>query len=144
MRWDRALSVYLVHPAQRAMTTGRPRGLPILMYHSIAESERGRLAYYNVNTSATVFEKQMRYLQEHGYRTILVSEAVQLLSKHQWPEAPTVVISFDDGYRNFYTHAFAILQEYGFTATMFLPTNYIRSVGTSFQGVESMTWNEVR
>ena len=32
----------------------------------------------------------------------------------------SVVITFDDGYHNFYTDAFLVLNRYGFTATMFL------------------------
>ncbi|HDZ00151.1 MAG TPA: polysaccharide deacetylase family protein [Nitrospirae bacterium] len=32
------------------------------------------------------------------------------------------VLTFDDGFRNFYTQAFPILQKYGFGATVFLPT----------------------
>ena len=37
-----------------------------------------------------------------------------------------VCVTFDDGYRDFYTEAFPVLQNHGFTATVFLPTAFIR------------------
>ena len=36
-----------------------------------------------------------------------------------------IVLTFDDGFRNFYTEAFPVLQQHGFTATVFLPTAFI-------------------
>jgi peptidoglycan/xylan/chitin deacetylase (PgdA/CDA1 family) len=144
MRLDRALSVYVFHPAQRAVPARSHGALPILMYHGISdESERGS-AYYKVNTGPAVFERQMRFLKERGYSTIALSEAVRLLNRRESPGLRRVVISFDDGYRNFYTHAFPILQKFGFTATMFLPTGYIGENRASFKGIECMTWDEVR
>jgi peptidoglycan/xylan/chitin deacetylase (PgdA/CDA1 family) len=37
----------------------------------------------------------------------------------------TAVLTFDDGFRDFYTTAWPILREFGFTATMYLPTAFI-------------------
>jgi peptidoglycan/xylan/chitin deacetylase (PgdA/CDA1 family) len=144
MRIDRALSVYLFHPAQRAVPARSQGALPILMYHGISdEPERGS-AYFKVNTAPAMFERQMRFLKERGYETMALSEAVRLLSRRESPGPKRVVITFDDGYRNFYTGAFAVLQKYGFTATMFLPTAYIGAQRNSFKGIECMTWDEVR
>ena len=36
-----------------------------------------------------------------------------------------VVLTFDDGFRDFYTAAWPVLREHDFTATMFLPTGFI-------------------
>jgi peptidoglycan/xylan/chitin deacetylase (PgdA/CDA1 family) len=36
-----------------------------------------------------------------------------------------VVLTFDDGFLDFYTEAFPVLRGFGFTATMFLPTGFI-------------------
>lgn len=38
-----------------------------------------------------------------------------------------VVLTFDDGYQDFYAHAWPILSDFGFTATVFLPTGLINS-----------------
>lgn len=144
MRVDRALSVYLFHPAQRAVPARNANALPILMYHGISDEAELSSAYYKVNTSPAVFDRQMAFLKERGYQTIALNEAVRLLNRRESVGAKRVVISFDDGYRNFYTHAFPILQKYGFSATMFLPTAYISTTRASFKGMECMTWDEVR
>jgi peptidoglycan/xylan/chitin deacetylase (PgdA/CDA1 family) len=55
-----------------------------------------------------------------------------------------VVITFDDGYRDFYHQAFPILNQFGFSATVFLPTAYIAENPASFKGTNCLTWTEVR
>ncbi|MDB6057549.1 MAG: hypothetical protein JWO95_1393, partial [Verrucomicrobiales bacterium] len=67
MRLDRALSIYVFHPARRAVPSGSSRALPILMYHGITDERERGSAYYKVNTAPAVFERQMRFLKENGY-----------------------------------------------------------------------------
>jgi peptidoglycan/xylan/chitin deacetylase (PgdA/CDA1 family) len=56
----------------------------------------------------------------------------------------TVVLTFDDGLRDFYTSAFPILQGHGQTASVFLPTAFIGDQPGHFKGQECMTWSEAR
>jgi peptidoglycan/xylan/chitin deacetylase (PgdA/CDA1 family) len=55
----------------------------------------------------------------------------------------SVVITFDDGFRNVFTEALPILQKHGFTATVFLPTAFIGNPRRSFKDRECLTWDEV-
>jgi peptidoglycan/xylan/chitin deacetylase (PgdA/CDA1 family) len=55
-----------------------------------------------------------------------------------------VVLTFDDGYLDFYTQAFPVLRQYGFTATVFLPTDYIDSSKPGLKGKYHLTWDLVR
>jgi len=55
-----------------------------------------------------------------------------------------VVITFDDGYLDFYTHAFPLLRNYSYSATVFLPTAFINNKRSSFKQKHCMTWDEVR
>jgi peptidoglycan/xylan/chitin deacetylase (PgdA/CDA1 family) len=56
-----------------------------------------------------------------------------------------VVLTFDDGYRDFYSEAFPILRKFGFPATVFLPTQFIHpDRNIPFKRGVCMTWQEVR
>lgn len=119
--------------------------VPILMYHSISDS-RGQNGhpYFHTGTSSCVFEQQMKFLHENNYSAINLDEVVKYVESGGLPTGKPVVITFDDGFQDFYTIAFPILQRYGFAATVFLPTGYIHRRAQSFRGKECLTWNQVR
>src|ERR1700731_4293170 len=124
LRIDRLTTLYVVDPILRRTSAGKP-SISILMYHSIAdEDEVGVRPYYRTATTPAVFAAQMGSLHQAGFSVIGLGEAVRRCSE---PDAlnRSVVITFDDGFRNFYTNAFTVLNRYGFTTTMFLPTAHI-------------------
>lgn len=55
-----------------------------------------------------------------------------------------VVVTFDDGYADFYSAAYPILSEYGFKATVFLVSGHTGDQRLQFKGKECLTWSEVR
>ena len=64
-------------------------------------------------------------------------------------ERRPVVLTFDDGFRDFYTAAVPTLRKFGFRATMFLPTEFVGHGDSaftrhSFRSRECLTWDEVR
>jgi peptidoglycan/xylan/chitin deacetylase (PgdA/CDA1 family) len=142
LRIDRLTTLYIVDPILRRTSSGKP-SFSILMYHSIAdEDEAGVHPYYRTATAPTVFAAQMESLHHAGFAVIGLAEAIRRCSE---PKAlKSVVITFDDGFRNFYTNAFPVLNQYGFTATMFLPTAHIGESQLSFKGKECLSWSEVR
>jgi len=58
----------------------------------------------------------------------------------------TFVLTFDDGYEDFFTNAYPILRRYRFTATVFLVTDFIggRSKWEGEKGSPMLTWEEIR
>lgn len=144
IRLDRIATLYFVRPLRQLVRSEAP-GLPILMYHSISAGiEAGRSAYYRTCTDPSVFAAQMAFLARSGYRTIGLGEAANRIDCAA-PEAKhPVVLTFDDGYQDFYTNAFPILSRYGYSATVFLPTAYIGHVSQGFNGTECLTWSQVR
>jgi len=52
-------------------------------------------------------------------------------------------LTFDDGFRDFHTAAFPVLQRHGFSATMYLPTAFIGDSRKEFNSREYLTWGEV-
>jgi peptidoglycan/xylan/chitin deacetylase (PgdA/CDA1 family) len=143
LRLDRLATLYFASPLMRHASGADP-SIPVLMYHSVSgEDESGVRAYYRTCTLPHVFAKQMAHLHERGYSTCSLTQALDhLRSGVQLPTKP-VVITFDDGYSDFHRHAFPILNRYGFTATVFLPTAYISDRRKRFKGRDCLTWAEV-
>ena len=172
MRLDRSITLNLVQPLRRTLNVLRPlnsypptlhyRALPILMYHSISDDpETGVSPYYRTATSPAVFRQHMTLLKSEGYQGVDLSTGLAWLKSsalrtetlnpqsstdNSHPPNRPVVLTFDDGFHDFYTSGFPILQKFGFTATMFLPTAFISNSGVrrSFRGKECLTWDEIR
>ena len=145
----------LLNRIKRALKTGlililyllgslyRSKGIPVLLYHSIDDS--GSL----LSISPNLFRKQMTYLKKRGYQTISLDSLCDILDSDQPLPSNTVIITFDDGYRNLHTAALPILAEHGYTATVFLVTGCVGGqidwVKTSDVPALSMaTWDQIR
>ena len=97
--------------------------IPVLMYHRIADDGPAGLAPYR--TSPVDFDAQLRLLRRHGYYTLSVAGLdAHLRSRRPVPGRP-VVITFDDAYADFATHAFPILESNDFTADVFVVTGKV-------------------
>jgi len=97
------------------------RRIPILAYHKIDALKELGITCILPGT----FEKQMRFLAQNGYKSISPEHLVaSITGEAKLPEKP-VLLTFDDGYENFYTHAYPILKKYGYTALIFMLAGYI-------------------
>ena len=143
MRLDRTLSVRLGRQMSRIANWGNLHGIPILMYHSIRNQAGTAHPYYETSTAPAVFATHLEFLSSNGYSAICIEEALQSLSARQ-SAANCVVITFDDGFRDFYSAAYPILREFGFVATVFLVTGLINDERSQWKGSDLMTWAEVR
>ena len=144
MRLDRFITLHVARPLLRWRRPTEAR-LPILMYHSISNDlENGRSGYYKVCTAPARFAEQMNWLAENGYEGVTLGTGLARLNSPQPGNGrKPVAITFDDGFRDFYTEAFPILQGHHFQATMYLPTAFIADEPQSFQSRDCMTWSEV-
>jgi peptidoglycan/xylan/chitin deacetylase (PgdA/CDA1 family) len=113
------------------------------MYHSIQDGASDRRPYFDINTSPGRFAQQMRFLREQGYRAVHLEEAWKLLAKDHW-DSRYVVLTFDDGYRDFLTTAYPIMAEVGYTAALFVPSGLIQDERAHFLQRECLTWGEIR
>lgn len=137
--WDRWITLALVDPLQRLGLYRPAPGVPILMYHSISdELEPGVPPYYRLNTSPRRFREQMLWLQREGWRVVPLVDAVAQAGSG----CRLVALTFDDGYEDFLTHAWPVLAELGYPATVFVATGLIDS-GRGFRGKPCLTWHEI-
>lgn len=156
---------------------GTPLGpsVPVLAYHKI----NGGFELGVNSISPEIFDRQMRFLAEHGYTAITVDRFIQAIDtfsrqkrnsdghsfsssqssrdstsrlkledNNRTPYPPSrevsayeqqeefnlaprsIMITFDDGYEDFYTSAQPILTKYGLTATVFVLAGYIGKLNT--------------
>jgi glycosyltransferase involved in cell wall biosynthesis/peptidoglycan/xylan/chitin deacetylase (PgdA/CDA1 family) len=100
---------------EQSITT---RSLPILMYHRVAPTGSDSLTRYRV--SPTMFEEQLKYLRDSGFYSASLHDWITAMLTRQPLPGRAIVITFDDGYSDFYQYAWPLLKKYGFTAIVFL------------------------
>lgn len=115
------------------------------MYHSISDDvEPGVLPYFRVATSPQRFAEHLEILGNHGWKGVSLEEGISVLAaKADAQPRKQVAITFDDGFRDFYATAWPLLRERGFTATMFLATDFIGAEQRLFKNRPCMTWREI-
>lgn len=90
----------------------------ILTYHSISDGDSP------LKISPAFFAEQMEWLAANDDIRVL-SLSLFLDERQLVPVRETVILTFDDGYADFYTHAAPILLKHKLRATVFLPTAYV-------------------
>ncbi len=118
--------------------------VPILMYHEIGEPPETNS---KMAVSPAAFAAHLAYLHNAGFKTITASAFSVALSEdtEKLPDQ-TVVLTFDDGYENFYSRVMPLLGQYGFTATVFVTTGWIQDAGTELIGEKPgkmLSWNQI-
>lgn len=96
---------------------------PIFSLHHISSAPTG--ASKNIASlylSPEEFEKILISLKDSGYKTVFVSEIVDLLVKGQKPPNDWVAITFDDGNIDFYNSAFPLLEKYNAKTSLYIMT----------------------
>jgi peptidoglycan/xylan/chitin deacetylase (PgdA/CDA1 family) len=115
------------------VTPGGYQIVPILTYHNLAEQAKGRLVL-----AAASFREQMHYLKTNGYRVVSLADFMEFSRLNRQLPQKAVVLTFDDGYRAFKDHAYPVLKEMGFTATLFIYTDWVGA------GRGSLSWTDLR
>jgi peptidoglycan/xylan/chitin deacetylase (PgdA/CDA1 family) len=131
------IGLFLAKPTRAA---GNSLRVPILIYHYIGGNPNpADTARYALSVTPDKFNAQMKYLAENGYTPITLNILYAIYNGTAQAPAKPIVLTFDDGYVDFYYNAFPILQSYGFHAVAFLPTGLI----DNYPGFH-MTWDQVR
>ena len=102
---------------------------PILMYHYIRGVDQGSDPLgYELSLAPELFEAQIAWLHEQGYRTLRMDAVARCLANGACPSR-AVALTFDDGYADAFTTALPVFQRYGFTATFYIISGMVGQPG---------------
>jgi peptidoglycan/xylan/chitin deacetylase (PgdA/CDA1 family) len=117
---------------------GRQVRVPILYYHYIGNNPNPEdKARYSLSIAPDKFEEEMDYLAKQGYTPITLDTMYAGLKGNASLPAKPVILTFDDGYIDFYLNAYPVLKRYNFHAVVFIPT------GLMDQGYY-LHWNQIK
>jgi peptidoglycan/xylan/chitin deacetylase (PgdA/CDA1 family) len=117
----------------RAQST---RGVPVLMYHKVDAPPPQNAVGLSLTLDPAQFEAQAAWLHDRRIATITAQALVEQLASGKAP-SHTIVLTFDDGYEDAYTHVFPILRKYGERASFYVSADLI---GTPHH----LSWKELR
>ncbi len=128
------------------LTPNGSQRVPILMYHSL--SDRARPRFRKFALAPALFAEQMAYLAQQRYTTLTVSQYVAVRTAGTALPESTVVLTFDDGFADFYTEALPVLQKYGFVSTLYVATAFVDGTSRFLQHEQEMarpmlTWDQL-
>jgi methionyl-tRNA formyltransferase/peptidoglycan/xylan/chitin deacetylase (PgdA/CDA1 family) len=136
--------VYAVPVTLRNWQHRRRGDYPVMiLYHHLVSDRPHRFG-----VSTAYFLRQVNYLLRH-YRVVSLSEAVELVRKGG-VKAPTVAVTFDDGYADNFVKLRAVTEETGLPIGYFISTEHI-SNGREFAHDQSFhepgfppnTWEQI-
>lgn len=112
--------------------------VPVLMYHEIGDVTASPSG---LAVAPEAFAGQLSYLHDAGFTAVTAGALAKVLAggAGALPERP-VVLTFDDGYRDFYSTALPLLKQYGHTATVFQTTGW---VDTQLEGRAMLNWSDL-
>lgn len=104
--------------------------IPIIMYHYVEYvQDAGDLIRKRLDVTPATFEEQLKALKKAHYETYYVKEIPAILDGTVHYSTQSAILSFDDGYEDFYTDVFPLLKKYHARATLYIIYDYIGRKG---------------
>lgn len=100
--------------------------VPILTYHYIrVNPDRFDRMGFALSVTPADFAAQMDWLAQNGYHPITTEDLHQYLRGARGLPSKPVILSFDDGYADFYTTALPILRSHDFKAVAYIVSGFV-------------------
>ncbi|MGH9791951.1 MAG: polysaccharide deacetylase family protein, partial [Candidatus Acidiferrales bacterium] len=116
----------------------------VILYHHLVSDRPHRMGI-----PTEEFLRHVRFLKCH-YRLVSLPAALEKLRSGRM-DSPTVVLTFDDGYRENFVNLRAVTEEENVSATLFICTNHVETghefdhdVRRGERGFLPMDWSQVR
>ncbi len=132
-----AVYLFWKYPSLRKTWYWLPRkGWVVVTYHHIDTREMSD-PQFPFTITPQMFEKHLLFLKQNGYTPISQEETIRTLQTGRSFVQKPVLLTFDDGHADNYTHLFPLLQKYQVPALIFLITDNIGTPGY-------LTWQQVQ
>ena len=106
--------------------------LTVLVYNNILNEEQLNETHFTNDDSlhstivvTSEFEKQMAFLANHNYTSLTAEEFYLFMQNKMTVPQNSILITFDDGFKNNLETAYPILKKYKFTAINFIDTGQV-------------------
>jgi peptidoglycan/xylan/chitin deacetylase (PgdA/CDA1 family) len=122
--------------------TSSGQGLSVLLYHRIGipKPETNHLA---LTVTPEKFRRHVRWLRWRGYTAITPTQWLEWCETKQPFPKKMVMFTFDDAYADNCTHAFPVLERYGFPCAVFVISGRVGGVA-SWDGLPLMTAQQIK
>ncbi len=112
--------------AARRLRAGGRRIL-ILSYHRVVDDFTGEVqrSIPGLLISRETFRRHLLDLHGAGYEIVSLEDGLHVISGERAAKRDICVITFDDGYRDVYRHAFPLLRDMGLPATIYVPSGFV-------------------
>lgn len=119
--------------------------IPILMYHSVTMNVSATFQKWAVTPA--LFANHLAYLRQQHYTLLTITELLTAIDQNTLPARP-LVLTFDDGFADFYDDALPILRSFDAPATLYVVAGLVgktsRWLATAGEGLRPlMTWQQL-
>ncbi len=116
----------LLSSVQRRAVGGRR--VLILSYHRVVADFAAEMnrSLYTLNISHETFRRHLEVLQE-SHDIVSLDDALSVLDGRRKAARDVAVITFDDGYRDVYKHAFPVMRDLRIPGVVYVPSGFVGS-----------------
>lgn len=99
---------------------------PILLYHYVEYvTDLRDTIRQGLDVLPRTFENHLKLIKENNYTTYFLRDLPNILNGKIPYEKKSIILTFDDGYGDFYTDAFPLLKKYQMKATVYIIYDFI-------------------
>jgi peptidoglycan/xylan/chitin deacetylase (PgdA/CDA1 family) len=105
-----------------------PVHIPILMYHYVEYvTDTKDTIRKSLDILPTTLDKQIEILKKAGYTFITAGQLGDALSGRFQIPSKSIILTFDDGYRDLYTDVFPIIKKYHIKITAYIISGFLNN-----------------
>jgi len=111
----------------------------ILQYHHVSDTTPK-----STSITPAQFEVHLKYLQEHSFNVVPLSQIIDKIKKQQPLKDKTVAITFDDAYIDVLTQAKPLLDQFNYPYTIFVNPAIINKNDNKGESSHYLSWAQLK